>query len=560
MCLGRAHNSPPTRAQPIISFQPLLFSFSHPPTPMNEVFQQRNPRFKTKLCQFVAYNKICPFGSSCSFAHTTSELRSFRGEQKKSRWDSLLQEPSKLQPSSKSPSLHQTNSKPTSPIPPKVQTPQVQTCSEKSPFSILPKPSPFLPQEQEKNAPSTFPTLTSNPFPQALSPPPGFPSKNLPFHSPSKVLFPTVPAQQPFGTPHLRSILKKPSILSTPSTCSTDDISMLSTPPKINNLIEKEEESHFIRNIFNHDESDEDDSLFSPIELDFSPSPDKKSPFSPSADNKTSTLQDDEFDIFTPPADTSIMLCTFQTDDNPYDPMTRTCCNNNNLIGLDCGVPARALGGSAQRELLDCLVERGTKTVIIRAMHSMVDSIKYEKDVRSFTDALMWSMLSLTTNESIEKLLDDSIRSRAMNDAFRAYTGVHHMVNGLKSICPPSDDIDLATRNAKSNLRRKISKYIAQQGVIVPLPNMEHYGESGRRFDAIEIVALGNFLNKNPAEFSQSPSLAPFQYRDLPSQFIIPRFDTNPNTKERFYRVRFGTDADHHLDKIAVSNGIYVGF
>ena len=117
----------------------------------------------------------------------------------------------------------------------------------------------------------------------------------------------------------------------------------------MNSLNEKEQESHFIRNIFKQDESDEDDSLFSPITLDFSPSPDKKSPLSPSADNKTSTLhQDDEFGIFTPPADTSIMLCTFQTDNNAYDPMTRTCCNNNNLIGLDCGVPARALGGSAQ--------------------------------------------------------------------------------------------------------------------------------------------------------------------------------------------------------------------
>ena len=248
--------------------------------------------------------------------------------------------------------------------------------------------------------------------------------------------------------------------------------------------------------------------------------------------------------------------------DDTYDCMTRTVVNNSNLVTLDVGRNAWSAGAQRFWELVNCSTERGLKTLIIYALHSMTDRVKAGKEYESFKETLSWEESFLFNNDSIERLLADSTDGRPLNDAFRAYTGIEHMVSGLKTVCSPSDDVSGAVNIARYELRQKVIRYLKEKGRTIPLPNMQYYGESMRRFNAVDIVAMGAFIQKDPAEFvTGARTLDKFEHRNLPSQFIIPRFDkAKPGIKDKFLKIRFGTDRDPQIETISTEHGIFVRF
>ena len=243
-----------------------------------------------------------------------------------------------------------------------------------------------------------------------------------------------------------------------------------------------------------------------------------------------------------------------------YDSGFRQCANNENVVCLKLTVPVKGKGSRVNSLVVDVYVYRATKTMIIRALHSMTNQWKLFKVGRRFTDALRIEQESITSNLATNGLLRDSISNQAINDSFKAYTGLHHMAEGLKELCIPGEDIDKAIRSAQELIRPKIVHFLNQKGEEIILPNMEHYNERGVPLSTVDVLALAHHLDKKPEEFKHGRPLAPFQFRDKPSEFIIPRYlFLNSSIEEKYYRFRFATDSSK-LEKTAVVHGIYKRF
>ena len=244
-----------------------------------------------------------------------------------------------------------------------------------------------------------------------------------------------------------------------------------------------------------------------------------------------------------------------------YDSHFRDCQNSENVICVKMDIPANSKGASMNSILVDVLANRSTKTLVIRALHSMTDQWKEHQNAPRFSEALKIEQSLISSNTATHLLLRDSVSRRAINDSFKAYTGLHHMVKGLKSMCIHGNEVEESVRSVQKLIRPKIVQYINQKGAQIHLPNMEHYGERGFPFSAHEVLALAFYLKKDICEFIQDKGLDRFQFRDKPSEFIIPRYlFLNSSIEEKYYRFRFGTDDNPDVEKTAVIHGIYTKF
>eukprot|EP00956_Cyclotella_meneghiniana_P015607 scaffold23990_cov47-Cyclotella_meneghiniana.AAC.5 len=478
--------------------------------------------FKTKMCRYVIHGKPCPYGDNCTFAHSVNELRSRQPRL------NLIDGPSTDQcvkltlspastPQQSTPQISSASCLPQSPSNTADAKKKVSFQDSITTAAQPPSSRPKITDNKDVQPLSLLPTPYFNPF-DSTPPPPGY--------------FPSPPAHPPS-----KDALLSPS---TTFTQVTDDLSMSSIESLGSTVVWKVEKDNrltvnlgegcYMRcYIDNYDELDRfSDMAIASLGLNKAAS---------TSSAKEEANSDDSM---------------FSNKDDSYDCMTRKVFNNPNLIMVDVGRNAWGLGAQGFWELVNCYTDRGLKTLIIYTLHSMTDQVK-----------ATWEESFLFSNDSIQRLLDDSTNSRPLNDAFRAYTGLDHMINGLKLVCSPSDNVVGAINLVRLELGQKVICYIKEKGRTIPLPNMQHYGESMRRFGAVKTVAIGAFVAKDPAEFVYGArTLDRFEHRQLPSQFIIiiPRYDVKPGIKDKFFKIRFCTERNPQMRQFLPNTGFLLDF
>ena len=211
------------------------------------------------------------------------------------------------------------------------------------------------------------------------------------------------------------------------------------------------------------------------------------------------------------------------------------------------------LGCAVRQAVVDYSTERVVVVLAIRVMKPMTHEANNGR-YKSFSELLKLELLFVSNPCSITDLLNEAARGKMMNDNFRALTGLPQMISGLKEVCRPTDDIHASVASACRTLRPLVASHFDKTGVTRPLPNMEHYGEMGRRLTTREIVALSCHIGKDPDEFSIAP---PLVRSNAPvTDFVVPRHDyIGTSMINRFYRIRFGNATDPQLKKEAIAWG-----
>ena len=237
----------------------------------------------------------------------------------------------------------------------------------------------------------------------------------------------------------------------------------------------------------------------------------------------------------------------FEGSTGPDDPAAMLSVNHENIIGFNIGTNASAWGTGIGEMVFSCCTDRAVMVLVFKAIKVMTDAAK-NGCYKSFYEALKLEEEFAHGNKEIGELLTEASHGTTVNNNFRASTGLSHMVPALQNMVRWADDVDVAVDQARKNMRPKIVRYFKKRGVMTPLTDMQHCGESGRRLRPMEVLGFAAHVGKNPIEFSDPP---PFVKSSdpLPS-FIFPRYECiGTAAYEKFYRVTFGTSSNPQMTK-----------